>query len=125
MWLKVPKELNKRVPNSKHSHIKTLLGEMALSVLIKQWVKNEKEERLRIKRRRLARQREAAENAAYDREEAARKRRERQQELTIVYDGVISLIRQKKLTVTAKFMRSIKDPELKKRIIEATCISQV
>lgn len=55
------------------------------------------------------------------RDMAASKRRHDE---TIV-QGVIQLITEKKVTINHRFMKSIKDPGLKRKVIEATCLSKV
>jgi len=63
-----------------------------------------------------------------EREERARKeieRREAEMKFKAAMPEILRLIQEKKLTVTAEFMKSIKDQQLKRKIVEATCLSQV
>lgn len=62
----------------------------------------------------------------------ARARRERELQLLakkrdqeLVIKAVIQLITENKVTINHRFMKSIKDPDLKRKVIEATCLSKV
>ena len=40
-------------------------------------------------------------------------------------EKICRLIHERQINVTGNFMKSIKDPELKRKVIEATCLSKV
>ena len=42
-----------------------------------------------------------------------------------INERIVELIAEKKITITAALMKSITDPEQKRKIIEATCLSKV
>lgn len=54
-----------------------------------------------------------------------RKKAEQLDAHTQFIQQVITLIREKQLNPTAAFMKSVKDPELKRKLVEATCLSKV
>lgn len=114
----------------------TKIDEILLEGALIQWRVLEAYERaherrkLKIERQRQRRlkQEHADELRREERNRIERRRREKreqerkQRELIV---NIIQLVTEKKVNPTHRFMKSVKDPELKRRLVEATCLSKV
>jgi hypothetical protein len=42
-----------------------------------------------------------------------------------IHETILRLIKEKKISITHRYMKSVKDPQRKREIVEATCLSKV
>lgn len=80
----------------------------------------ERRERAKIEEKRL-KEYEAAKAAS---QRAAKERAERARQM-MIFDAILQLIKEKKLTPTAAYINSVTDREQKRKLIEAICLGNV